>query len=68
MINCFCMFSDYIPITLDEWIELDAKRRSEMPELSEYKDDWMEDTDDEVVLAASDGIMKQNAGAYATLK
>jgi len=28
MINCFCMFSDYIPLTLDEWIELDAKRRS----------------------------------------
>jgi len=21
MINCFCMFSDYIPLTLDEWIE-----------------------------------------------
>ncbi len=28
MINCFCMFSDYIPLTLDEWIELDKKRRS----------------------------------------
>lgn len=27
MINCFCMYSDYIPLTLDEWIELDAKRR-----------------------------------------
>lgn len=24
MINCFCMFSDYIPLTLDEWIENDA--------------------------------------------
>lgn len=21
IINCFCMFSDYIPLTLDEWIE-----------------------------------------------
>lgn len=28
MINCFCMFSDYIPLTLDEWIETDGKRRS----------------------------------------
>ena len=27
MINCFCMFSDYVPLTLDEWIELDKKRR-----------------------------------------
>lgn len=27
MINCFCMFSDYIPLTLDEWIELDKKKQ-----------------------------------------
>ena len=27
---CFCMFSDYVPLTLDEWILLDAKRRSEL--------------------------------------
>ncbi|MCQ2494431.1 MAG: metallophosphoesterase family protein [Lachnospiraceae bacterium] len=27
MINCFCMFSDYVPLTLDEWIELDKTRR-----------------------------------------
>ena len=39
-----------------------------MPELSEYKDDWMEDADDEVVLAASDGIMKQNAEAQKYCK
>ena len=26
MINCFCMFSDYIPLTLDEWIRADRKR------------------------------------------
>ncbi len=32
MINCFCMFSDYVPLTLDEWIELDRKRRSRMRE------------------------------------
>ncbi|MCQ2510769.1 MAG: hypothetical protein MJ116_09945 [Lachnospiraceae bacterium] len=29
MINCFCMFSDYQPLTLDEWIENDRKRRTE---------------------------------------
>lgn len=27
MINCFCMFSDYTPLSLDEWIENDRKRR-----------------------------------------
>lgn len=27
MINCFCMLSDYQPLTLDEWIEVDEKRR-----------------------------------------
>ena len=27
MINCFCMFSDYIPLTLDDWIEIDSRRR-----------------------------------------
>ena len=27
MINCFCMYSDYIPLTLDEWIERDRCRR-----------------------------------------
>ena len=28
MINCFCMFSDYRPMMLDEWIEIDALRRA----------------------------------------
>lgn len=28
MINCFCMYSGYTPLTLDEWIECDKKRRS----------------------------------------
>ncbi len=28
MINCFCMYSDYVPLTLDEWIVLDDRRRS----------------------------------------
>lgn len=30
MINCFCMFSDYMPLTLDEWIAVDTKRRKSM--------------------------------------
>lgn len=47
MINCFCMFSDYMPLTLDEWIELDRKRRTTIPEPSEYQDNWMEDLGDD---------------------
>ena len=27
MINCFCMYSDYTPLTLDEWIACDRKRK-----------------------------------------
>lgn len=27
IINCFCMYSDYIPMTLDEWIDIDKKRK-----------------------------------------
>ena len=30
MINCFCMFSDYIPLTLEEWIKVDEKRRTKL--------------------------------------
>lgn len=29
MINCFCMYSDYEPLSLDEWIECDRKRKEE---------------------------------------
>lgn len=29
MINCFCKYSDYEPLTLNEWIECDRKRRSD---------------------------------------
>lgn len=29
IINCFCMFSDYVPMSLDEWIEIDKKRKQE---------------------------------------
>ncbi len=28
MINCFCMFSGYEPLSLEEWIEADGKRRA----------------------------------------
>ena len=35
MINCFCMFSDYVPLTLDEWIQLDKKRRVKIS-ISDY--------------------------------
>lgn len=31
LINCFCMYSDYEPLTLDEWIECDRKRRQSSP-------------------------------------
>lgn len=27
LINCFCMYSDYTPLTLDEWIICDQNRR-----------------------------------------
>lgn len=27
MINCFCMYSDYTPLTLDEWIVCDRERK-----------------------------------------
>lgn len=29
MINCFCMYSDYQPLTLDEWIAVNEKRMTE---------------------------------------
>ncbi len=37
MINCFCMFSDYTPLTLDEWIAVDGRRRAGMEERDEVK-------------------------------
>ena len=36
MINCFCMFSDYVPLTLDEWIQLDKNRRVKIS-ISDYE-------------------------------
>jgi len=41
MINCFCMFSDYTPLSLDEWIEVDAKRREGLK--TENRDPLAED-------------------------
>ena len=26
MINCFCMYSDYTPLTLEEWVECEQRR------------------------------------------
>ena len=31
MINCFCKYSDYEPLTLDEWIACDMRRRGKLP-------------------------------------
>ena len=39
MINCFCMFSDYVLLTLDEWISLDKKRRVKMSISNEVERD-----------------------------
>ena len=41
MINCFCMFSNYAPLSLDEWIEVDAKRREALnnEELTKNRDE-----------------------------
>ncbi|MCR5719673.1 MAG: hypothetical protein K6F84_03825, partial [Lachnospiraceae bacterium] len=39
MINCFCMYSDYVPLTLDEWIEVDRKRRQKI-KLTDYECDY----------------------------
>lgn len=42
MINCFCMFSDYTPLSLEEWILVDQSRRSRMsvPEGFTIKDEF----------------------------
>lgn len=41
MINCFCKFSDYTPLSLKEWIEVDTARRAamNMPENQIIKDE-----------------------------
>lgn len=30
LINCFCQYSDYVPLTLDEWIQNDRKRQESL--------------------------------------
>ena len=30
LINCFCMYSDYTPLTLDEWIDCEQKRMNKL--------------------------------------
>ena len=37
MINCFCMFSDYIPLTLDEWIINDSETWRDSIEMNQAR-------------------------------
>lgn len=39
MINCFCMLSDYVPLTLDEWIEVENSGLLR----SKIQEDWFYD-------------------------
>lgn len=39
MINCFCMYSNYVPLTLDEWIELDKTGIA----MKSVQEDWRYD-------------------------
>lgn len=39
LINCFCMYSNYVPWTLDEWIAYDEQRRRNPL----YAEDWKYD-------------------------
>lgn len=39
MINCFCMFSDYTPLSLEEWAEVDEKRRQNMWEAEDGRNE-----------------------------
>ncbi len=50
MVNCFCMYSDYTPLTLEEWVECDKKRRDPKKHSTEmlqsfemFSDDFMSD-------------------------
>lgn len=46
MINCFCMFSDYVPLSLDEWIEVDKQRRAKI-KLSDYEGAFLQEETEE---------------------
>ena len=50
MINCFYMYSDYTPLTLEEWVECDQRRRDKADwrerlfrALDEFSPDFMSD-------------------------
>ena len=55
------MFSDYVPLTLEEWIVVDAKRRTTLPAPEDYDDTWLD------VMEKSEEILNQNIEAYAML-
>lgn len=56
MINVFCLFSDYVPLTLDEWIVIDKKRREMIDKHQDIisYDDW-ELLHQEVIIASKNG-------------
>lgn len=39
IINCFCMLSDYVPLTLDEWIEMEGNGI----DMKSVQEDWRYD-------------------------
>ena len=52
MINCFCMYSNYTPLTLEEWVECNRKRLNRqknsaniLKALEMFSDDFMSDRD-----------------------
>ena len=57
MINCFCMYSDYTPLTLEEWVECDQRRRNKedrceklLRALDEFSPDFMSDGEERILL------------------
>ena len=40
MINCFCMYSDYEPLTLDEWIACNQKRDAHHAQPAVWRAAW----------------------------
>ncbi|MDO4466794.1 MAG: metallophosphoesterase family protein [Bacillota bacterium] len=49
MINVFALYSDYVPLTLEEWIELDKKRREFINEQGEMTYQEWTDFNQEIV-------------------
>ena len=65
MINCFCMYSDYTPLTLEEWIECNRKRLNRqknsaniLKALEMFSDDFMSDRgfDSEIIRKAAEAM------------